>query len=66
MPYIGIDVRHRVASIRIDKLDVEIEGDTLLILNHILTDQLTGNVYRSQYTFICECGPGLSHNRVLA
>lgn len=49
MPDIGIDVRHSVASVRVNKLDIKIEGNTLLILDHILTDQLTGNIYQGQY-----------------
>lgn len=44
MPDINVDLRHGIASIGVDQLDVEVEGNALLVFNNVGTDKFSGNI----------------------
>jgi len=44
VPKIHVDVGQRLAGVGVKDLDVHVEWDTLLVLDEVLTDQLTGDV----------------------
>ena len=45
VPYFHVDVREWVAGVGVDQLDVHVKGNTFLVLNNVLADQFTGDVY---------------------
>jgi hypothetical protein len=45
VPEIDVDIRHRLARVGVDELDVQVQGDTLLVLNEVVADELAAHVY---------------------
>lgn len=47
VPEIGVDIGDGLAGVGVDQLDVYVEGDTLLVLDDVLTDEFAGDVVRA-------------------
>lgn len=46
-PDLNVDIGDRLAGLRVKNEDVHLQVDTLLVLNQILTDELSGDVVRT-------------------
>lgn len=44
MPEVKVDLGNGLAGVGVDELDVQVEGDTLLVLLDVVADQLAGDV----------------------
>lgn len=54
MPEINEHGRDRLARRHVHKLDVQIKGHALLILNHVGANQLPINIVRAHHSFRCQ------------
>lgn len=45
VPEIGIDVRQGIAGVGVDQLDIHVQRNTSLVLDNVLADKFTGNIF---------------------
>jgi hypothetical protein len=44
VPEINVNVRNRLARVRVDELNVQVQADTLLVLDEVVADELAAHV----------------------